>query len=97
MRFIEIISKSDWLDVADEHNDYIELRGYTQAGEDFNIPVYGKNEDALVRSFKTIADQFDIDEHATLMAQANGAPSISELVDDARWIKTELQAIANQL
>lgn len=98
MQVLEILKQVDWLDEPTVLEEGIECEGYTPAGENFGFYLSGETEKELANSLRQYADYFDVDEHVELWVDKrgkNGVPnSIRELVEDAAWIKTELDKIA---
>lgn len=79
----------------------VECGFFTPAGEDFNFIIHGKSKEQLKESFRQYAESFDIDEHIEPWIPRrgeNGVPeSISELVEDAQWIRNTLLQVADKL
>lgn len=101
MKVLDILRESSWLNNIDILEDEVEVRGYTPAGEDFVLYLSGKTDEELAQSLAENADLFDADEHVELLLPyrgKNGVPSsISVLLEDAQWIKQELNKLAKAL
>lgn len=94
---IPVIEDLGW-SIYDE-GDYVDLRQYSNAGEDFGFPV---NKDNIVQHIKFYAYNFDVDEHIEMWVEAKnhgtaGVPSIRELVEDAQDIKNMLDELADKV
>lgn len=81
---------------------YREIEFYSDAGEDvFETIWYDGTDSGFIESFKRLANDFDVDEHAEMWIENrgnNGAPdSIKLLIDDAEGIKDTLLSVAEQL
>lgn len=74
-----------------------ELSQYSPAGEDFGFSINGKNDVELVREIKEYYNSFDPEEHALMMINAKGAPSIRCLLIDADEIEKMLKELAENL
>ena len=75
----------------------IEIEFSSDAGEDVIETIYVEkhNPESVVNGFKSLAFDFDIDEHAKLNMNVSGAPSISDLVEDAQDIQKTLDEDAS--
>lgn len=88
----------DWRVIASE--DEIELEKYSPAGEDFIFSI--TDMDDIPHAVWEYADDFDVDEHIEMWILArrsgtSGIPPTTELVKDARTIKTMLRELADAL
>lgn len=80
----------------------IELETYSPEGEDVIIPlVYNGTEEDFIKEFRSYAEDFDVEEHAEMWIENrgnNGVPdSIKDLLEDAEWIKSTLEEVADEL
>lgn len=81
---------------------YIELSQYTPEGEDWYVIIWfdGTDED-FIKSVRTCADNFDVDEEAEPyieMRGQRGVPSsIADLIEDAKWKGKTLEDLADAL
>lgn len=93
---IPVMEDLDWNVYVDDN--CIELRQYSNAGEDFNFVV---DKDNFVENIKEFAYNFDVDEHIEMWIQArnsvSGVPSTRVLVEDAKDIKEMLETLADKL
>lgn len=102
----DIISYLDKRGISVEklpHLEYSEweLRWYSDAGEDmveninhFNTPT------SIIQAIRTLANDFDPEEHAKLYAENagnDGIPELKDLIEDAYSIKKFLTEIADEL
>lgn len=101
-KYLDILDNLEWK-ICDYTDDgRVELEKYSPAGEDFIICVSVEN---LPESVAEYAEDFDIDEHIGMWAEAKqndhyclrGIPSIRELVKDAEDIKDMLEELAMAL
>ncbi len=77
-------------------NGKVEFSQYTPAGEYFSFEV---SEDNIAHEVYVYMDNFDVDEHIAMWIRAkesgvNGVPTVSELLDDAQFIKDELKTLS---
>lgn len=80
----------------------IDLETYSPEGEDVIVSLtYDGTEESFIRAFTDYANDFDAEEHAEMWIESrgkNGVPgSIKDLLEDAKWIKTILMDIAEEL
>ena len=80
----------------------VELETYSPEGENVIIPlIYDGTEEDFIRQFRSYAEGFDAEEHAEMWIESrgkNGVPdSIKDLLEDAEWIKTTLEEVADDL
>ena len=80
----------------------VELETYSPEGEDVIIPlIYDGTEEDFIRQFERYAEGFDAEEHAEMWIEGrgkNGVPdSIKDLLEDAEWIKSILEEVADDL
>lgn len=81
---------------------YAEVGVYSPENEDVMISFEfdGTDED-FIKQFNEYVENFDIDDHAEMyipMRGQNGVPdSISDLVEDAKWIKNTLTEVGSKL
>lgn len=77
----------------------VEMRFYSNAGEDFYFTVDCETKEGLGDAIKEYADDFDVDEHVAMWhnSTASGVPSAEELVKDAKSIKEFLFNVAAEL
>lgn len=80
----------------------VELETYSPEGEDVIIPlIYDGTEEDFIRQFRSYAEGFDAEEHAEMWIESrgkNGVPdSIKDLLEDAEWIKSTLEEVADDL
>ena len=63
--------------------------------------IYDGTEEDFIRQFRSYAHDFDTDEHAEMWVNSrgnNGVPnSIRDLLEDAEWIKSTLEEVADDL
>lgn len=80
----------------------VELETYSPEGEDVIISlIYDGTEEDFIRQFRSYAEGFDAEEHAEMWIESrgkNGVPdSIKDLLEDAEWIKSTLEEVADDL
>lgn len=83
-----------------EGEDGVELGQGSPAGEDFHFYVSKSNYKTpyeFIREVRECAENFDTEEHVKEVMGANGAPCLSELVEDAGAIKKMLLNLADAL
>lgn len=83
-----------------ECEDGVELGQGSPAGEDFHFYVSKSNYKTpyeFIREVRECAENFDTEEHVKEVMGANGAPCLSELVEDAGAIKKMLLNLADAL
>lgn len=78
------------------NNGKIEFSQYTPANEDFSFEV---SVDDIAHEVYVFMDDFDVDEHIAMWIKAkdngvSGVPSVSELLEDARFIQKELKKLS---
>lgn len=81
---------------------YVELSQYTPEGEDWYVIIWFDDTDEdFIRSVRTCADNFDVDEEAEPyieMRGQRGVPnSIADLIEDAKWKEKTLDDLADAL
>lgn len=80
----------------------VELETYSPEGEDVIVSlIYDGTEEDFIRQFRSCAEGFDAEEHAKMWIESrgkNGVPdSIKDLLEDAEWIKSTLEEVADDL
>lgn len=80
----------------------VELETYSPEGEDVIVSLtYDGTEEDFIRQFRSYAEGFDAEEHAEMWIESrgkNGVPdSIKDLLEDAEWIKSTLEEVADDL
>ncbi len=80
----------------------VKLETYSPEGEDVIISLtYDGTKEDFIRQFRSYADGFDAEEHAEMWIEGrgkNGVPdSIKDLLEDAEWIKSTLEEVADDL
>ena len=80
----------------------VELETYSPEGEDVIVSLtYDGTEEDFIRQFRSYAEGFDAEEHAEMWIEGrgnNGVPdSIKDLLEDAEWIKSTLEEVADDL
>lgn len=101
-KYLDILDNLEWKICGYTNDGRVELEKYSPAGEDFIICVNAEN---LPESVAEYAEDFDIDEHIEMWAEAKrnddcwlrGIPPIRELVKDAEDIKDMLDELAMAL
>lgn len=96
-KMLDVCEKKGW--GVFEYGDYIELRQYSPAGEDFGFTVDRNN---FLKEVIGYAEDFDADEHAEMwvenMHNVAGVPqSIRTLIQDADDIQDMLLELAEAL
>lgn len=87
----------------DDKGQYdIELEIFSPEGEDVIVSlIYDGTEESFIREFRSYANDFDAEEHAEMWIEGrgeNGVPdSIRDLLEDAEWIKSTLEEVADDL
>jgi len=81
---------------------YVELSQYTPEGEDWYVIIwFDDTEEDFIKSVRTYADNFDVDEEVEPyieMRGQRGVPnSISALLEDAKWKEKTLEDLADAL
>lgn len=81
---------------------YVELSQYTPEGEDWYVIIWFDDTDEdFIKSVRTCADNFDVDEEAEPyieMRGQRGVPnSIADLIEDAKWKGKTLEDLADAL
>ena len=80
----------------------VELETYSPEGEDVIVSLtYDGTEEDFIRQFRSYAEGFDAEEHAEMWIESrgkNGVPdSIKDILEDAEWIKSTLEEVADDL
>lgn len=80
----------------------VELETYSPEGEDVIVSLtYDGTEEDFIRQFRSYAEGFDAEEHTEMWIEGrgkNGVPdSIKDLLEDAEWIKSTLEEVADDL
>ncbi len=108
-RIEELLEKHDFSvcgEITERYNDKgnydVELETYSQEGEDVIVSfIYDGTEEDFIKQFKSYAEEFDAEEHAEMWIESrgkNGVPnSIKDLLEDAEWIKSTLEKVADDL
>ena len=104
-RIINILEDNDieLLGVYAQDDEYVtELEMYSDEGEDVVFTFFFDGSDeSFVREFRSYAEDFDPDEHASEWVESRGIggcpSSIRALVEDAEGIKETLYAVADAL
>ena len=87
----------EWGWTTNKSETEIELTKHSPAGEDLYL-VINTNDD-LERQVREYAYDFDIDEHVKMWinSSCSGVPCVKDLLEDAEWIKNDLQNLARAL
>ena len=102
---IEILENNDIHPYDRDEQDgeyYREIEFYSPAGEDVIETIrYDGTDEGFISAFKEVAEDFDVDEHATMWIEnrrsVRGVPQrIRDLIDDAEWIKNKLLEVARE-
>ena len=98
---IDGIERCDF-DILSETSEYIELRNYTPAGEDWNETFWHYGDDErLAHEIYERWNTFDVDEEAERWIDnrgKNGVPSsIKVLVEDQEWKEKKLEDLWREL
>ena len=80
----------------------VELETYSPEGEDVIVSlIYDGTEEGFINAFRSYAEDFDAEDHAEMWIESrgkNGVPdSIKDLLEDAEWIKSTLEEVADDL
>ena len=80
----------------------VELETYSPEGEDVIVSLtYDGTEEDFIRQFRSYAEGFDAEEHAEMWIESrgkNGVPdSIKDILEDAEWIKSTIEEVADDL
>ena len=91
------IESQGW--TTNHEGNTLEISRYSPAGEDFYFYVNGESTEELISNICEYADDFDIDEHASMHIENRGKfgipSSVSVLVKDAEDIKNMLKELAD--
>ena len=110
-KLLERAEELDWICRKEEQanpfakggvDHYIDFERRTPEGEDFVFTTFYAKPDDLPREIMSYADDFDLNDHVLrwLEAKRNGdssVPNVVELVDDGRWIQSEIKTLAEEL
>lgn len=107
-RIEEILEKHDFSvcgGIFERHSNDgydVDLETYSPEGEDVIVSlVYDGTEEDFIRQFRSYAEGFDAEEHAEMWIESSGKrgvpDSIKDLLEDAEWIKRELEEVADDL
>lgn len=93
--FEEICEEYGW--EINKSETEIELTKCSPAGEELSLTIDA--DDDLERQIQIYADDFDVDEHVKMWinSSCNGVPCVRDLLEDAEWIKNNLQNLAKAL
>lgn len=69
----------------------------SSAGEDFGFDVYTDDDNEVPQKVRDYANDFDVDNHAKEVMGMDGAPSLEELLDDAKEILASINELADTL
>ena len=69
----------------------------SSAGEDFGFDVYTDDDNEVPQKVRDYANDFDVDDHAKEVMGMDGAPSLEELLDDAKEILASINELADTL
>lgn len=69
----------------------------SSAGEDFGFDVYTDDDNEVPQKVRDYANDFDVDDHVKEVMGLNGAPSLEELLDDAKEILASINELADTL
>ena len=69
----------------------------SSAGEDFGFDVYTDDDNEVPQKVRDYANDFDVDDHAKEGTGLDGAPSLEELLDDAKEILASINELADTL
>ena len=104
---LSVAEELDWrYEVYTEDNgySYVELEKHSPAGEDFFMPIdFESNNpvDTFIKNLEEYERSFDVDDHVEIWIDSrgqNGVPnSISELVEDAKEIKSMIYELWDRL
>lgn len=91
-----------WVIDEDKVCGVFTFRQGSPAGEDYSFDLYADDDfsDGVAAAVRRVYDDFDIDEHVGLFAEASmrgesGVPKLSILVDDAKEIDEMLRTLAD--
>lgn len=106
----ELLSAAEELDwryeiyTEDNGRSYVEMEKYSPAGEDFIMTIdfeYNNPVDTFLKNLEEHERSFDVDDHVAIWIDScgqNGVPnSISELVEDAKEIKSMIYELWDRL
>ena len=69
----------------------------SSAGEDFGFDVYTDDDNEVPQKVRDYANDFDVDDHVKEVMGMDGAPSLEELLDDAKEILASINELADTL
>ena len=80
----------------------IDLETYSPEGEDVIVSlIYDGTDEDFIKAFRSYAEDFDAEEHAKMWIESRGndgiPDSIKDLLEDAEWIKSTLEEVADDL
>ena len=98
-KHVKILESLGWSIYGYTANNMVDLEKYSPAGEDFIMCVEINDFPEKVQEY---ADRFDVEEHVMMWIDAkrngcSGVPDIETLVEDARYIKQDIEDLANAL
>lgn len=69
----------------------------SSAGEDFEFVICTNDDNEVPQKVRDYANDFDVDDHVKEVMGMDGAPSLEELLNDAKEILTSINELADTL
>ena len=91
------IEELGWTVDKNDEDKLWDICKYTPNGEDFFFTI--DTTDDIIEEIEKYYNDFDVDDHVIMWIQseAQGIPSIRDLLEDAEWIDAELKKLVNEL